>query len=411
MERLYLDNFRGFSDQFIEIRDVNFLVGENSSGKSSVLLILNILNNPGFWFNLEFQTSDFQIYSFEDIVSVDSQDKSSFRIGIFNDSEGTSFLFEFKNLNGKPVIFSGVIEKEGNIFIFYCENDHVTYKIIKEKKISLEMLLPISVTEKNSLEKLSLQMKAGFIPPIILLQMCDSIIHNKKNGFQGKLPIWGITPIAPIRSKPRKTYDEHGTTESPEGDHIPYEIRRLHKSKNDLLKSINNFGIQSGMYKKINIKEYGTDDDIPFRMNFVLNKNPINIINIGYGVSQVLPILYNMYTQNNTIITIQQPEVHLHPKAQAALGDVFFDLSSNKKKKKLIIETHSDYIIDRFRQRQKKSEEKYSVQTLFFLREKGINRVFPIIIDDNGNYDTTNQPDEFREFFIKEELENLGLQS
>jgi AAA15 family ATPase/GTPase len=39
MEKLYLDNFRGFSDQYIDIRDVNFLVGENSTGKSSVLLI------------------------------------------------------------------------------------------------------------------------------------------------------------------------------------------------------------------------------------------------------------------------------------------------------------------------------------------------------------------------------------
>jgi predicted ATPase len=163
------------------------------------------------------------------------------------------------------------------------------------------------------------------------------------------------------------------------------------------------------MFKKINIKEYGTDDDTPFRMNFILNKKPINIVNIGYGISQVLPILYSMYMRNNTIITIQQPEVHLHPKAQAALGDVFFDLSIGRKKKKLIIETHSDYIIDRFRQRQRKSQEKSSVQLLFFLREKGINKISPIGINENGNYDT-NQPKEFREFFIKEELANLGLQ-
>jgi len=87
---------------------------------------------------------------------------------------------------------------------------------------------------------------------------------------------------------------------------------------------------------------------------------------------------------------------------------VFFDLSIGKRKKKLIVETHSDYIIDRFRQKQKKSREKSFAHVLFFLREKGINKAFAINIDDNGNYDS-NQPEEFREFFIKEELENLGL--
>jgi hypothetical protein len=281
----------------------------------------------------------------------------------------------------------------------------VGYQIVG-KKMSLNMLKSLREKERGRLKYLPFNGKV--VAPFTLIQMFDYANKDKNEGFRS-LPIGRLIPIAPIRSKPRKTYDDPGIFESPEGDHIPYELRKALKAGTDVSKKINGFGFQSGMFKKFDVKDYGKTDDTLFRMNFILNKKPINIVNLGYGVSQVLPILYSMYMQNTAIITIQQPEVHLHPKAQAALGDTFFDSSLGKKGKKLVIETHSDYIIDRFRQRQRKSTEKVSVHTLFFMRNKGINMVFPIKIDHNGNYDA-DQPAEFREFFIKEVLENLGLQ-
>ena len=407
MEKLYLDNFRGFSDQIIEIRDVNFLVGENSSGKSSVLIALNTISSPGFWFNLDFYSGDAQIYSFEDLVSVEAEDKSNFKIGyLYDDEEKISYILEFRNHSGKPVIYSGIVEQEKTLFIFSHEKDKINYSIVKNERLTIDKFK--SLSKQNIQQQDTITIRAGFIPPITLLQMFESATTNKKNSYHVRLPISDISAIAPIRSKPRKTYDEPGTLENPEGDHIPYAIRKLFNTKADLFQNINTFGTQSGLFRKIGIKEYGSADDAPFRMNFVLNKKPINIINVGYGVSQVLPILVSMYTQNNSIISIQQPEVHLHPRAQAAMGNIFFDLSFGENKKKLIIETHSDYIIDRFRQKQRISQEKSDVHVLFFLREKGTNKIFPIKIDDRGNYDS-NQPKEFREFFIKEELENLGL--
>ncbi|MDR0331529.1 MAG: AAA family ATPase [Chitinispirillales bacterium] len=412
MEQLYLDNFRGFSEQLIDIRNVNFLVGENSSGKSSVLMVLNSISSPRFWFNLDFHSGDDQVYSFEDLVSAEARDKSHFQIGyICDDSNGTSFLFKFTNFNGSPIISSGIIGIKGGICTFYCKEKQVKFKIVKNRKMSFNMLELLSENDIDMLETMHMPAFAnGISAPALWLSFCESVNCDKKDRFLGRLPTKPITPIAPIRSKPRKTYDEAGIVKNPEGDHIPYAIRQILKANIDFSENINMFGNQSGLFKRINIKDYDSlSSDAPFRMNFVLNKKPINIVNIGYGVSQVLPILYALYTQGNNVIAIQQPEVHLHPKAQAALGDAFFDLSIMEKGKKLIVETHSDYIIDRFKQKQRKSRQKASVHVLFFLRKNGINKVFTINIDKNGNYDA-NQPPEFREFFIKEELENLGLQ-
>jgi predicted ATPase len=409
VEKLFLDNFRGFSKQYIDILDVNFLVGENSSGKSSVLMALNTISHPGFWFNLEFNAGDSQTYSFDDLISAETNDKSSFRVGYFQeqDLKRVSFIFEFNNLNGKPVISRGVLEKEKSVFYFFCEEDKVKYKILKgESIVPAEGMKDFSKKEKMQMETLKKQPSLN--SPMMIFSMFDFVLKKRKGSFPGILPVLDITPIAPIRSKPKKTYDEPGTLENSEGDHIPYEIRRMLKRNNNFSKEINTFGEESGLFKKITIREYDNNDDAPFRMNFILDKEPINIVNIGYGVSQVLPVLFTLLTQGNSMITIQQPEVHLHPKAQAAMGDLFFDLSIGKFKKRIFVETHSDYLIDRFRRKQRQANEKSNAHVIFFLRKDGINKAFSIKIDDNGNYDA-NQPEEFREFFIKEQIENLGL--
>jgi AAA15 family ATPase/GTPase len=331
MEKLFLDNFRGFSKQYIDILGVNFLVGENSSGKSSVLMALNTITSHGFWVNLEFNAGDSQIYSFDDLVSAETDDKLSFKIGYFQAkvSKDISFIFEFSNSNGKPIISNGVFEKANSLFYFFCEENKVRYKIVKEESIMQSGNMK-SFSKKEKMQMDVFGVGSIACSPSLILSMFDFALKNKRNTFLGKLPIGNITPIAPIRSKPKKTYDEPGTPENSEGDHIPYLIRRILKSENDFSQKINIFGEQSGLFKNIDIKEYDSADDAPFRMNFILDKEPINIVNIGYGVSQVLPVLCALFTEANSMVAIQQPEVHLHPKAQAALGDLFFDLSIGK---------------------------------------------------------------------------------
>ena len=59
MRYIYMNNFRGFSDTLIPLSQISFLVGENSTGKSSFLKLLYLLASPNFWFSPEFiRTSD-----------------------------------------------------------------------------------------------------------------------------------------------------------------------------------------------------------------------------------------------------------------------------------------------------------------------------------------------------------------
>lgn len=99
--------------------------------------------------------------------------------------------------------------------------------------------------------------------------------------------------------------------------------------------------------------------------------------------------------------------MHLHPRAQAALGEFIYD-SVKLSAHNFLIETHSDFILDRFRLKILNSKFKIESQVLFFERTKKGNIVTAIEIEENGQY-AENQPKTFRDFFITEELNLLSI--
>ena len=77
----------------------------------------------------------------------------------------------------------------------------------------------------------------------------------------------------------------------------------------------------------------------------------LELTDVGFGISQVLPILVQAYlSPKNSITIIEQPEIHLNPKMQAWLIDAIISISLNESKN-FIIETHSETIIRRLRLR------------------------------------------------------------
>jgi len=73
---------------------------------------------------------------------------------------------------------------------------------------------------------------------------------------------------------------------------------------------------------------------------------------VGFGISQVLPIIVQGFlSKDDSITIIEQPEIHLHPMMQSDLADLFIDVieSTTTNGKILFIETHSESILKRLR--------------------------------------------------------------
>lgn len=75
-----------------------------------------------------------------------------------------------------------------------------------------------------------------------------------------------------------------------------------------------------------------------------------NLVDVGFGISQVLPVLVQgLMMRRGGIYIVQEPEIHLHPDAQAALADFFIYLTCQGVR--CIVETHSEYLLLRLRRR------------------------------------------------------------
>lgn len=111
-----------------------------------------------------------------------------------------------------------------------------------------------------------------------------------------------------------------------------------------------------------------------------------DLTHVGVGVSQILPIVVMaLLSDEDEVLIFEQPELHLHPKVQSRLCDFFLAISNRNKQ--CIIETHSEYIINRLRRRIAQSrdesiEKKSSV--LFFEKFSDVSVVRKVDINKYG---------------------------
>lgn len=84
---------------------------------------------------------------------------------------------------------------------------------------------------------------------------------------------------------------------------------------------------------------------------------------VGSGIPFVLPILYVLAVQ--TLVRIQQPELHLHPALQSSIADVFIEEMNHCGSKQFIIETHSEHLLLRFLRRVRDLEKGKRVETKY----------------------------------------------
>jgi AAA ATPase domain len=425
---VYVDNYRGFANAVIPLRQVNFLVGENSTGKSSFLDLLEVFSNTSFWvMEPTFPAFGAQPKHFLDLVSAASRSKVAFCIGAVQftkDPKSPAFgmLVTYANLDGRPVphrisivrgstvsTVDGALWRTTEKYRFRRRNCEATAELADD----MARFRKLVAAHKAS---------AGFADTSgpstpsrlpIFMRFEEMLFGGEAFvGRQQNVPRPFRTPLielAPIRTKARRTYDEPQTEFSREGDHTPYVIKRRLASKN-LAASFQAFldqaGQSSGLFKSIRIKPYGKGPQAPFEIRIMLGETALGIGNVGYGVSQALPVLVEMFVRpQGTAFTIQQPEVHLHPRAQATFGDQIATLARSQKKV-FFVETHSDFTIDRFRLNVREHGAIPS-QVLFFERGEQGNSAAAIPILENGDL-SANQPDAYRSFFLNESLRVLS---
>lgn len=429
-----MEEVRCFAErQQFEIRPLTFLVGENSSGKTTALACFQVLANYINDGEVDFNSQPYSMGIFRDIVRNSKKKEKSFKLGFTFDrnSEDVEYTVEFmKKKDGfEPAVKLITIKftdgeitcksedtMEGGMWLTSFDKKQNQYHIGCGTDF-LDRINPSYFFSRVFTRRIEGQSEG--------ISALESYL-NKKHGSRlsiGYLREYiSIFSTSPVRSRPKRTYDPTREFNDPEGSDVPMRLMRIEATKKNewqaLKQQLVEFGKSSGLFQDIEIQNLGGSIGAPFQLKIKVRGPNSNIIDVGYGVSQILPILVQIldrnisrrpiYRSGRRTFLLQQPEVHLHPKAQAQLSSLLAELAS-RRRQSFIIETHSDYMIDRARIEIRKGSISPRDVSLIYLEPKGrVVTVHNISFDKMGNM--IGAPTHYREFFLRETDRLLGFE-
>ncbi len=168
-----------------------------------------------------------------------------------------------------------------------------------------------------------------------------------------------LFPMGPFRRPPERWYIFTGTSPQDvgyQGDLLPDLLFRRH----ELVKETNGWLERLDMGYKLEVKPVGGNSGDLFEVRLVdtRRKEHVNVAlpDVGFGVSQLLPFVVQSLVSENRIISIEQPEVHVHPRLQADLGDLL--AKAIESDNQFIIETHSEHLVLRLQRLVRKKKIK-----------------------------------------------------
>ena len=160
-----------------------------------------------------------------------------------------------------------------------------------------------------------------------------------------------ITHMGPLRNYPERFYTVSGGRRVSAGVRGEYTPHILYHNANTMQKVNKWFGHFDIPYK-LEVSEFGDETLAGKYVSIALSdkntKTPVTLADVGFGINQLLPIITEGLTrEENTIICVEQPEIHLHPRLQANIADLMIETSTGKDGKQWIVETHSELLIRR----------------------------------------------------------------
>ena len=429
MEAVRLRDFRCFAGHHeVRLAPLTLLVGENSTGKTSLMAMIRALWEVAYRHSVpNFKEEPFDLGSFEDMANRSAHSQAnSFSAGFTERRQAAhsrersatlSFDVIFKRLGTAPM----PVERR-------VSDDKHTSVVARQKHPGGPLTAKITVTNGSTSEDWELELDDGWSPdgesltPLFYLCMGAT---RKGGGHtpeaaaremqqlldypMGHLGTEVFRPFAsaPVRSRPKRTYDPARPARDPEGDYIPTYLAEVQRQGGkkwaNLKKRLEDFGARSGLFQELAIQPKGELDGDPFQVHIKHTSDDPwrNLMDMGYGVNQVLPLITELSRPDSLPISlVQQPEVHLHPSAQAALGTLFCQMAEQSHQ--LIVETHSDHLVNRVRMDIRDQATKLTaddVSILYFERDGLDVSIHSLKIDEQGNI---NAPPSYGRFFMEE---------
>ncbi|MDO9022925.1 MAG: DUF3696 domain-containing protein [Deltaproteobacteria bacterium] len=259
-------------------------------------------------------------------------------------------------------------------------------------------------------------------PPEKFYRISDRSIARYKNAdfladfaLEIERNLAGLSYLGPLRDHPHRTYGWSGNTPEDVGAKGEYAIacilaaeaagRKLNrgrgKRQQPFIKFIAEWLVEMGVIESFTVRPTAPGrKDYEVKVKTRGGLTEVALPDVGFGVSQVLPALVQaFYCPAESIVWMEQPEIHLHPQVQAELADAFISAVQSyehgrPRKVQLIIETHSEHFLNRLQRRIAEEALRPEEVAIYFARptEEGAE-LEELAVNEFG--DITNWPDNF----------------
>lgn len=467
IKTIYFDNYRIFEKQNnFDLTPINFLIGPNSSGKSSIfkaLLLLksNITNDLQI---LDFSNTKHNLGSFENTINKNCKTES-LTFG-FEATVNDEFQYSYNKLSftTRRSIYNILIEdgdKEVSlkIFLTYTKNDtsgklrkieifkendiksffileignpsdeyhklYFNHNVVAKNKVLSEIFFRSVIRDKFTLEKnstnlnyrtsVNLKINENNItkyydePILVFSYLYDKFLENNIKLLVNK-EIHRYLKGMPLR---RILKDFSSLLENTEYiEAVRANTKRLYTndsqgtSFNELILEYRSRDISETSITFINkwLKRFEIADEVIFEniegvantVSLLKDNEKIALADLGYGITQFLPIIMRIsleepikkraYNIVKKTILLEEPETNLHPKLQSLLADFIVDAIKTFEIR-LIIETHSEYIIRKVQlltAEKKISSNETSIYYFNNPNNKVGDQIIKININENG---------------------------
>lgn len=329
---------------------------------------LKIYYNNGTWDIAAYKALQFSSLDFQDALKAyfneiyGGQDNYDFDKDVLNDS------VQFSNV--QQISFLGMFLQSFNIKFENIKNC-ISEKYLDDLNVQdLKKYVTSKLEEPNSDE---IPLRFGF-------ELCMNYFDT----------IRALKYFEPFRGLPQRVYDETD-------DNNPLDILNKTTSKDIAYR----FDFDSKKIISGSIEEamnYWLNEQFHLAEGYEINELVENLIseaiiyengkrftinNVGFGVSQVLPLVSRILIAKNPLVIVDEPECHLHPGLQSKIGEFLLNMCILKKT--LIVETHSEHIINTLTYYSLKYEEVAKlVKSYWIYKDKETSSIKEIIYDDYG---------------------------
>lgn len=367
LSRLDLWQFKCFESLHLPLAPLTLLAGANASGKSSVLQALVLLH----------QTMREHEWSTRLMLN-----GKSIKLGTVSDV--------VDKVNGRDLLEIGIV----------TDGQTITWTFEEERAAMSMQVKSIGIGEEK-------------FPSLPLLRFLLPSTHENINLAT---PLHNLTYITAERIGPREFYVlEDRQTASVVGTTGEHAVSVLHWGRDEpVLKGLVIEGIANTRLRQVekymeqffpgcalDLQPVAQANAVTLGIRTSKDTNFHRPIHVGFGLTQVLPIIIAVLSaQENDILLIENPEVHLHPAGQARMGQ-FLAKAANAGVQ-VILETHSDHILNGIRRAVKSGQIGHEKVAIHFFRprsEQGAQVISPIL-DSNGNID--HWPENFFDQFDKD---------